>query len=261
MPGGPSRVTWLGENVIAFGVSSSPELWSTQFGWSLDRTIGSVNDPTVISDRVTAIDFRRDGMSIAVGSGPPSRAGEVKVFAVETGQLVRDFGEIHSDSVLGLAFSPSGRIIASSAADKTIRLLDVVTGQVTRSLEGHTHHVLSIAWQDDGQSIASASADRTVKVWDAETGEQRRTISGFGKEITAIRFLSATNQLATACADGQVRLYDVSNGKSIRTFNASGDFLFTLGVSLDGKTLLAAGQSGVLRVWNVDDAKLLHELK
>ncbi len=260
VPGSPSHVTWLGENVIAFDASSAPQLWSAQFGWSLERTIGSIDDPTVISDRVTALDFRQDGMSIAVGSGPPSRSGEVKVFAVETGQLVRDFGEIHSDSVLGLAFSPSGRFIASSAADKTIRLLDVATGQLTRSLEGHTHHVLSIAWQDDEQSIASASADRTVKVWDAETGEQRRTISGFGKEITAITFVSATNQLATACADGQVRLYDTSNGKSLRTFNASGDFLFSLAVSLDGKTLLAAGQSGVLRIWNVDDGKLLHEL-
>ena len=260
LPGISSHLTWLGEHVVAFELASSPQLWSTRSGWALERTIGSINDPAILSDRVTAIDFRKDGMSLAVGSGPPSRSGEVKVFAVDTGQLVRDFGEIHSDSVLGLAFSPNGQSIASSAADKTIRLLDVATGEVTRSLEGHTHHVLSIAWQDDGRSIASASADRTVKVWDAETGEQRQTISGFGKEITALTFVSASNQLATACADGQVRLYDASNGKSIRTFDAGGDFLFTLGVSLDGKTLLAAGQSGVLRVWNVDDAKLLSEL-
>lgn len=254
-------VAWVGDDVICFGRSASPRAWSTKSDWKLERTIGSVDDPSVISDRVTAIVFRQDGMTIAVGSGLPSRSGEVKVFAVQTGRLVRDFGEIHSDSVLGLSFSPRGRFIASSGADKTVRLLEIATGQVTRSLEGHTHHVLSIAWQDDGQSIASASADRTVKVWDAETGEQKRTISGFGKEITAIRFVAATNQLATACADGQVRLYDTSNGKSIRTFNASGDFLFSLGVSLDGKTLLASGQSGVLRVWNVDDAKLLNELK
>ena len=256
-----TRVTWFGQDVIAFGKASTPELWSTRFGWTLERTIGSLDDPTTISDRVTAMDFRQDGLSIAVGSGPPSRSGEVKVFAVETGALVRDFGEVHSDTVLGLAFSPRGGSIASSAADKTIRLLDVTSGEVTRSLEGHTHHVLSIAWQDDGQSIASASADRTVKVWDAKTGEQRRTISGFGKEITAVEFVSASNQLATACADGQVRLYDASNGKSLRTFNAGGDFLFALDVSLDGKSLLAAGQSGVLRVWNVEDGKLRREIE
>ncbi len=261
LPNQASHVTWQGDDVIAYGAGCSPKVWSTEYHWTLERSIGSIDDPTVISDRVTAMDFRQDGMSIAVGSGPPSRSGEVKVFAVANGHLVRDFGEVHSDTVLGLSFSPDGRTIASSAADKTIRLLDVATGDVTRSLEGHTHHVLSIAWQDDGLSLASASADRTVKVWDAETGEQRRTISGFGKEITAITFVSATNQLATACADGQVRLYDVSNGKTIRNFNANGDFLFTLDVSLDGKTLLAAGQSGVLRVWNVEDGKVLHELK
>lgn len=261
LPEDTACVAWLGADVIGYGTGSPPQMWSTRTDWILERTIGAIDDPTTLSDRVTALDFRQDGLSLAVGSGPPSRSGEVKVFGVESGQLVRDFGEVHSDSVLGLSFSPRGRFIASSAADKTIRLLDVTTGEVNRSLEGHTHHVLSIAWQDDEQSIASASADRTVKVWDAETGEQRRTISGFGKEITALTFVAASNQLATACADGQVRLYDVSNGNAIRTFNASGDFLFALAVSLDGKTLLASGQSGVLRIWNVEDAKLLQEVK
>lgn len=256
-----SQVAWFGSQVIAYRDAAPPQIWSTRFGWMLERSIGSIDDSETISDRVTAIDFRQDGLTIAIGSGPPSRSGEVKVFAVETGELVRDFGEVHSDSVLGLAFSPLGQFIASSGADKTIRLLDVASGSVTRSLEGHTHHVLSIAWQDDGRSIASASADRTIKVWDAETGEQRRTISGFGKEITAIEFVSATNQLATACADGQVRLYDASNGKSIRTFNAEGDFLFAMRVSQDGTILYAAGQSGVLRGWKVEDGKLVAELK
>jgi WD40 repeat protein len=255
------QVAFLGDLICGFGSSPTPSFWSPQTEWNLERTIGSIDDPAIISDRVTALDFRQDGMSIAVGSGPPSRSGEVKVFAVESGRLVRDFGEVHSDTVLGLAFSPDRRHVASSAADKTIRLLDVSTGEVTRSLEGHTHHVLSVAWQDDGQTIASASADKSVKIWNIETGEQRRTISGFTKEITAVAFVQASNQIVTACADGQLRLWDTSNGKAIRTFNASGDFLFSLSVGPDGKKLLAGGQSGIIRIWTLADGKLVHEMK
>lgn len=253
------KLTWLGTDLLSFGINQPTEAWSTNLRWVLERTIGSPDDPNVLSDRITAMDFRNDSLSLAVGSGSPSRSGEVKVFSVETGRLIRDFGEIHSDSVLGLRFSPRGNLIASSAADKTVRLLDLASGTVKRSLEGHTHHVLAIAWQDDEQTLASASSDKTIKIWDIETGEQRRTITGFGKEITSIDYVAATNQLATACADGQARLYDTSNGKSLRTFNASGDFLYSLSLSLDGKQLMASGQSGALRLWNVDDGKLIKE--
>ena len=258
---GQTGLLWVGDELVAFGNQQKTQAWSTRNEWKLERTIGSPDNASLISDRITAMDFRNDGLSLAVGSGAPSRSGEVKVFSVESGRLIRDFGEIHSDSVLGLRFSPRGNMIASSAADKTVRLLDLATGEVTRSLEGHTHHVLAVAWQDDEQTLASASADKTIKIWDIETGEQRRTISGFGKEITAVKYIAATNQLATACADGQARLYDTSNGKSLKSFNANGDFLYSLSLSLDGKQLLASGQSGVLRLWNVEDGKLLQEWK
>ena len=246
--------------ICKFAKSSSIETWSPKFTWKLEKTIGS---PTIrtISDRATALEFRRDGKSLAVGSGPPSRFGDVKVFAVSSGQLVRDFGEVHSDTVLGLNFSPGGTKLASSAADKTVRLLDVNTGKAIRSLEGHSHHVLSVAWQDDEQTVASAGADQSIKVWNIETGGQRRTISGFGKEITAIAFVKETSQVATACADGNVRLHETKNGKSIRTFSASGDFLYSLAVTSDGKKLIAGGQNGILRVWDFSNAKLLHEIK
>ena len=254
------RLAWAGDELIATAPSATPRVKSLSKSWQLHRVIGSLDDPDTISDRVTALGFRQDGLSIAIGSGAPSRSGQVKVFSTVSGQLLRDFGDVHSDSVLGVAFAPLGDTIASAGADKTIRLLDVASGETRRSLEGHTHHVLALAWQDDGRSLASASADRTVKIWDVETGEQRRTIGGFGKEITAVAFVGTTNQLATACADGQARLYDTSNGKAIRTFKASGDFLFSLGVSFDGEKLLASGQSGVVRAWNVKDGKLLKEL-
>ncbi|MDB4353274.1 hypothetical protein N9Z64_00940 [bacterium] len=256
----PLKLASVGDTVIGFTSDSAPTAWSIDSNWILERTIGAVDDPTVISDRVTAIDFSPDGKSIAVGSGPPSRSGQVVVFDVRNGRPVRDFGDVHSDTVLGLAFSPDGRVLASSAADKTIRLLDLRRGELIRSLEGHTHHVLAVAWQDDGQTIASASADQTVKVWNVETGEQRRTISGFSKEITSVAFIQATNQVALACADGNVRLYDSSNGKSLRSFNASGDFLYTLSVTPDGASLVSAGQSGKVRFWTVKDGKLVHEL-
>ncbi|MDG2220410.1 MAG: hypothetical protein P8L85_03465 [Rubripirellula sp.] len=257
----PTQVTFVGETLVALSPSAAPTLVHRQPKWILERTIGTSQADSTISDRVTALDFHPNGMSLAVGSGPPSRFGDVKVFAVATGELVRDFGEVHSDTVFGVAFSPDGRQLASAAADKTIRVLDVATGELIRSLEGHTHHVLSLDWQDDGQTIASASADQSIKVWNVTTGEQRRTISGFSKEITAVEFVQTSNQIVTTCADGNLRLSNSADGKALRNFSASGDFLFAVQVTPNGKNIIAAGQSGAIRVWNLADGKLLHEWK
>ncbi len=254
-------VAFAGDLVVGFSANQRASVWSQRLEWTLERTIGAVDDPSTLSDRVTALDFRRDGMSIAVGSGPPSRSGEVKIFAVDTGQLVRDFGQIHSDTVLGLQFSPFGRQLASSSADKTIRLLDIAGGTISKSMEGHTHHVLGIAWQDDGQTIASAGADQTVKLWDVNSGQQRRTIAGFGKEITAVTFVATSNQVVSACANGEVRINNAADGKQIKTFSTGGEFLYCVCVTPDGKQLLAGGHGGTIWIWDIAAGNLVAELK
>ncbi|WP_345323168.1 c-type cytochrome domain-containing protein [Novipirellula rosea] len=254
-------VAFLGDKLVHLSAAGIVQCWPRQARWTLQRTIGEINDPGQIADRVTAIDFRPDAMTVAIGSGEPSRTGTVKIFDVQTGDLVRDLGDLHSDTVLGLDFSPDGRTLASASADRTIALTDVATGTTARQLEGHTHHVLSAAWQDSGEVLASAGADQTIKLWNTETGETTRTVSGFAKEITAVRFVETTDQLVAACGSGEVRLINSANGGKIRSFDTAKDFVFTIAVTPDGKKLIGGGQSGVVRIWNIADGKLVAELK
>ncbi len=255
-----TRVAFVGDDVCRFGALQTATLDSLATSWSLERTIGGVDDP-MFADRVTALQFRRDSRSLAVGGGEPSRAGNVKIFAVDSGEVLRDFGDIHSDTVLALDFTPDGNLLATASADRTIQLLDVVTGETRRTLEGHTHHVLAIDWHNDGQTLASASADQTVKLWNTATGEATRSITGFPKELTALAFVPAANQIVIACASGQVRLSDTTNGNAVRNYDAGGDFLYTVSLNHDATRILAGGQSGTVRVWNLADAAVVSELK
>lgn len=234
--------------------------WSLRPDWRLERAIGGLN-VDLLNDRVSGLAFSPDGKSLAIGSGTPSRDGQVKIFAAATGELLRDYGDAHSDSVLALRFSPDGNKIASGAADRTIRILDVATGKVERTLEGHTHHVLGVDWQPDSVGLVSSSADQTVKVWNTETGNVTRTIAGFPKEVTAIVFSAAPRQTITACADGNVRIHKVDDGGGVRTFGVGGDFLHCVATTKDGKVVVAGGQSGKLAFWTGDDGKSIRELK
>jgi WD40 repeat protein len=230
--------------------------WNLKPEWKLECTIGTGDAGSPLTDRVNAVAFSRDGRQLVTGSGEPSRGGEIKLWDVADGRLVRDFAKVHSDAVLGLEFSPDGKFLASGAADKMARVVDVAAGKIGRSLEGHTHHVLGVSWSADGRTLATAGADGVVKVWDFKTGDRKKNIEGYEKEVTAVRFVAASTNLVTSSGDNKVRMVGL-DGKEIRIFPEVADFMQSAAVSADGKIVVAGGQDSVLRVWNAADGKAL----
>jgi len=133
---------------------------------------------------------------------------------------MQSFTNVHSDAVFGLDFSADGKYLASSAADKFVKVLDLATGKVVKTFEGHTHHVLGVSWKRDGRTLASAGADNVIKVWDFVTGERKKTIEGFGKEVTSISFVGITDQTLASSGDDQIRTVSDSARKSALTKGA-----------------------------------------
>ena len=98
--------------------------------------------------------------------------------------------------------------------DKTVKVWDVVTGQVLFTFSGHRSIIYSVAFSPDGTRLASASADATVKLWDIsnlkESSGNPLTLSGHAGAIYKVVFSPDGRQLATACEDGTSRVYALS---------------------------------------------------
>ena len=244
-----------GGRVVAAAQDSAVNLLSTESAWKLDSTIGASTGQSPFADRVESLAFSPDGKFLAIGGGEPSRAGEIKLWDLQSGKLARELPNIHSDSVFSLEFSADGKFLASGAADKIARVTDLSTGKLFKSFEGHTHHVLGISWSLDGRTLATAGADGVVKVWDFTTGERKKNIEGYDKEVTSVRFVGATANLLTSSGDNRVRLV-TADGKDVRSFPEVADFMQAAAVSADGKMIIAGGADSVLRVWTAEGAKL-----
>ena len=67
--------------------------------------------------------------------------------------------------MMSASFSPDGTKVVSGSEDKTVRILDAVTGECEQTLEGHSDGVTSASFSPDGLKVVSASTDKTVRVW------------------------------------------------------------------------------------------------
>ncbi|MGV2387820.1 MAG UNVERIFIED_CONTAM: hypothetical protein LVR29_04235 [Microcystis novacekii LVE1205-3] len=73
-------------------------------------------------------------------------------------------------SILSIALSPDGQILATGDVNGEIHFWQVADNQLLLSCKGHTEWVHAVAFSPDGKMLSSASSDQTVKLWSVEDG-------------------------------------------------------------------------------------------
>jgi WD40 repeat protein len=170
----------------------------------------------------------------------------VRVFDAETGKerlLAR-----HTGPVFAVAIGADGKLLASGGADGTVRLWDLATGALRRTLTGHQYRVLSVAFSRDGKLLASAGADRIVRLWDPTTGEQVQALTGAGGLIRDVAISPDGNTVAAAEGEGAARVWDLRSGKPLRSFH--GGECDCVAFSPDSRTLVASDDH-IIRLWDL----------
>ncbi|MEZ6114721.1 MAG: WD40 repeat domain-containing protein, partial [Pirellulaceae bacterium] len=248
------------DTILTGSSDKSAGMWNLNPGWMLERTIGSIDDPATLINRVPALSFSPDGKLLATGGGEPSRTGELKVWNVADGKAVMSVPEAHTDAIFGVCFSPDSTRVASGGADKYVRMFDIATGEQLRTFEGHTNHVLGVNWRADGLRLASCGADNSLRIWNAENGDRVHIIENFGKQVSSVRFIGQSVNTISCSADKTTRMHNSDNAQNFRNFTGATDFLYSADASPDGQFVIAGGFDSVLRVWNGTNSQVIHEL-
>ncbi|XP_059526507.1 notchless protein homolog 1 isoform X2 [Myotis daubentonii] len=174
--------------------------------------------------------------------------------------------EGHSEAVISVAFSPTGKYLASGSGDTTVRFWDLSTETPHFTCQGHRHWVLSISWSPDGKKLASGCKNGQILLWDPNTGKQvGRTLAGHSKWITGLSWEPLhvnpeCRYVASSSKDGSVRVWDTTSGRCERILTGHTQSVTCLRWGGDG-LLYSASQDRTIKVWRAHDGVLCRTLQ
>ena len=167
-------------------------------------------------------------------------------------------------AVTGVAFSPDGRLLATTGDDNTARIWDPATGEQLRTLAGHTWAVTGVAFSRDRRLLATASWDGTVRLWDPDTGEQLHTLTGHTGWARGMAFSPDGRLLATTGDDNTARIWDPATGEQLRTLTGHTSPVNGVAFSPDGRLLATTASAErpwtTAQLWNPATGEQLRTL-
>jgi parallel beta-helix repeat protein len=221
---------------------------------------------------VLSVAFSPDGRLLASGSCGQRNSiggciqGEIKLWDVASGSLVRTLTG-HTGVVLSVAFSPDGRLLASGSCGQRnsiggciqgeIKLWDVASGSLVRTLTGHTGVVRSVAFSPDGRLLASGSYDDTIKLWEVASGREVRTLTGHTADVESVAFSPDGRLLASGSDDETIKLWEVASGSLVRTLTGHTDYVRSVAFSPDGRLLASGSDDKTIKLWDVATGRLV----
>ncbi len=83
----------------------------------------------------------------------------------------------HRNTILCMAFDPTGLVLATGSVDAKAILWDVIPGDRLQvrpraTLVGHNREIRTLAFSPDGKRLATAGGDGSLRLWDVAQGTQ-----------------------------------------------------------------------------------------
>jgi len=123
---------------------------------------------------------------------------------------------------LCLMWFPDGHYLATGLENNLIKIWDVKSGQLFRTLKGHRGFVKSFDLHQDGVILASGGSDNVVRIWNLKQrcNAPFKQLYGHKSVIKAVRFTKDGKQLISAGRDEFIIVWNVKNLKKVRTISS-----------------------------------------
>jgi WD40 repeat protein/mono/diheme cytochrome c family protein len=228
-----------GKRAISGSMDGTARIWDAATGSPLQKYSGH-------ESLVSAVAFTPDGKWAISGSFD----GMVALWKTASGEEIRRW-EGTARYVTAIAIDPKGKT-ALIAADRSLYLWDLYTGEVRSKLAGHTATVTSVAFSDDGSKAISGSDDRTVRLWDVNDGKLLATLVGHEAAVRSVAVMPGGRWAISGSSDRTLRLWDLAANAEVAAFRKHGGPVVSAAFLANGTQTISGDRDLGVFPWKID---------
>ncbi|NDJ54841.1 MAG: hypothetical protein GYB68_17360, partial [Chloroflexi bacterium] len=204
-----------GDYIMGVGEAGLVNVWETS---SLEPT--SYSPIQVAGSSLIVLDAAPEGSQFAVGALRQSAAGAasglVYVWDAATGEEIAQ-AQVHTDLILGLAFTDGGATVRSVSFDGSEGILDVASGEASTEVR-FPDGISALAVSEEGARAFALLADGTIHI--QQDGEDEIVLDGHDDVIWDLGYSPDGATLVSAARDGLVRVWDAESGELLNEIQA-----------------------------------------
>lgn len=161
------------------------------------------------------------------------------------------------NSVVSVAFSEDGQIVAFGDMEGEIKLWNIQTGKEMSILQGHVATIRSLCFSSDKTLLASGDKNGTIKLWNVLTGNMIRKLKGHSESVESLNLSSDNTILASGSEDNIIKIWDTETGDEISSLIGHTHDVSSLAFSSDNKILASGSYDRTIKLWNLNLDDLL----
>eukprot|EP00300_Choanocystis_sp_HF-7_P017563 c19765_g1_i2.p1 GENE.c19765_g1_i2~~c19765_g1_i2.p1 ORF type:complete len:1607 (-),score=381.49 c19765_g1_i2:1320-5537(-) len=161
-----------------------------------------------------------------------------------------------------MIMSHSGKYMAVGAADWTVCVVAVSTGEVRCEMRGHSLPVTALAFSPDDRILCSASEDQSIRLWDSLSGEHLHTFfNAHFRAVSGVAFSSNSSDsetlLTSVGLDAKIKLWSCVSRKCITAIHGHTRPITCLTYAANGQVTVCGDWDGCLWVRHALSGQLL----
>ncbi len=166
----------------------------------------------------------------------------------------------HQGWVRAVAVDPSNTWFATGSTDRTIKIWDLVSGQLKLTLTGHINTVRGVAVSEKHMYLFSCGEDKTVRCWDMEYNKIIRNYHGHLSGVYCLALHPTLDLVMSGGRDSTCRIWDMRTRSQVHVLAGHSHVVSSIVSQEFEPQVISGSHDCTVRLWDIGMGKSINTL-